>query len=38
MAGASEDAEIELYPTSRVLAATDLREVARPDDEHIGIG
>lgn len=26
VAGAEEDAEIELYPTSRVLAVTDLRE------------
>ncbi len=30
MAGTTEDAEIELYPTSRVLAVTDLREVGRP--------
>ena len=26
----SEDAEIELYPTHRVLAITDLREVGMP--------
>jgi hypothetical protein len=28
MADAADDAEIEVYPTSRVLAVTDLREVA----------
>jgi hypothetical protein len=28
VAGMSDDAEIELYPTDRVLAVTDLREVA----------
>jgi hypothetical protein len=28
MAGSGEDAEIEVYPTSRVLVVTDLREVA----------
>jgi len=28
VAGVDESAEIELYPTSRVLAVTDLREVA----------
>jgi hypothetical protein len=27
VAAATEDAEIELYPTGRVLAVTDLREV-----------
>jgi hypothetical protein len=27
MAALAEDAEIELYPTARVLAVTDLREV-----------
>jgi hypothetical protein len=27
MAAVAEDAEIELYPTNRVLAVTDLREV-----------
>ena len=35
-AAMTEDAEIELYPVSRVLAVTDLREVGRlgqrPDD------
>ncbi len=30
IAALTEDAEIELYPTGRVLAVTDLREVARP--------
>ena len=30
VAALSEDAEIELYPTSRVLAVTDLREVGAP--------
>ncbi|MGY1714068.1 hypothetical protein ACI78R_06395 [Geodermatophilus sp. SYSU D01106] len=30
MAAATEDAEIELYPTGRVLAVTDLREVGVP--------
>ena len=30
MATVSEDAEIELYPTGRVLAVTDLREVGGP--------
>jgi hypothetical protein len=30
MASVDEDAEIELYPTGRILAVTDLREVAAP--------
>ncbi|MGY1652869.1 hypothetical protein [Geodermatophilus sp. SYSU D01119] len=30
MAASTEDAEIELYPTARVLAVTDLREVGVP--------
>ena len=29
----TEDAQIELYPTSRVLAVTDLREVGVPDQQ-----
>ena len=30
VAASTEDAEIELYPTGRVLAVTDLREVGGP--------
>lgn len=38
MAGMSEDGEIELYPTGRVLAITDLREVAAPGHRASGDG
>jgi hypothetical protein len=31
-----QDAEIELYPTSRILAVTDLREVGAPGHPHAG--
>jgi hypothetical protein len=30
-----EEAEIELYPTSRILAVTDLREVGAPSHPHL---
>jgi hypothetical protein len=36
MAAITEDAQIELYPTGRVLAVTDLREVGQPGHAPVG--
>jgi hypothetical protein len=36
VAGLDEDAEIELYPTGRILAVTDLREVGTAAHHHPG--
>ena len=38
MAAQTEDAEIELYPVSRVLAVTDLHEVGSPGHRSSGDG
>jgi hypothetical protein len=38
MADLTEGSEIELYPTHRVLAVTDLREVARSGHQQGGAG
>lgn len=38
MSVVSEDSEIELYPASRVLAVTDLREAAVPGHRASGDG
>ena len=38
VAALTEDAEIEVYPTARVLAVTDLRELGTPAHQPAGGG